>query len=471
MGSFSSARKSFQFRLHPGERRFILVAGDALVTSLALLLSIYLWGQVDWLDFSMELLAERIPTWFFFLPALWLVLNLEMYDVRRAGRRDETIKGVAITAVVCLVLYLLLFFFSEPGSLPRRGVATFVVASSILMLIWRFMYIRIFTAPEFMRRMLIVGAGRGGATMIKVFKELWPPPFYLVGLIDDDTTRHQSCVDDFPILGGSRDLLDIIEREQVTDLVFAITGDMCDDMFQALLQAEEMGINITSMAILYEELLGRVPIFLLRADWILRSFVDEARVDGFYELSKRLLDIFGGFVGTLILGLVTPFIGLAILLESGWPVFYTQGRLGKNGREYQIIKFRTMRNLYDEDGDLLPDKERITRVGWFLRKTHMDELPQFVNVLRGEMSLVGPRAEISQLVNKLQAKVPFYRARLLVKPGITGWAQVNFHYAATVEETAIKLEYDLYYIKHRKLLLDIIILLRTVGTVVGFRGQ
>jgi lipopolysaccharide/colanic/teichoic acid biosynthesis glycosyltransferase len=106
-----------------------------------------------------------------------------------------------------------------------------------------------------------------------------------------------------------------------------------------------------------------------------------------------------------------------------------------------------------------------------MRRTHLDELPQMINILRGEMSLVGPRAEISQLVTELQSKVPFYRARLLVKPGLTGWAQVNFGYAATVEETAVKLEYDLYYIKHRNMLLDFVILLRTVGTVVGFRGQ
>jgi lipopolysaccharide/colanic/teichoic acid biosynthesis glycosyltransferase len=225
------------------------------------------------------------------------------------------------------------------------------------------------------------------------------------------------------------------------------------------------------MPIYYEYLLGRVPIFLMPSDWILRSFVDEARAGGLYELTKRLLDIISGVVGVFVLALITPFVGSLILLESGRPVFYTQSRLGKNGREYWIIKFRTMRDIYDEKGNLLPDKERITRVGWFLRKTHMDELPQFINVLRGEMSLIGPRAEISHLVNKLQAQVPFYRARLLVKPGITGWAQVNYGYASTVEETGVKLEYDLYYIKHRSLALDFVITLRTIGTIVGFRGQ
>jgi lipopolysaccharide/colanic/teichoic acid biosynthesis glycosyltransferase len=266
-------------------------------------------------------------------------------------------------------------------------------------------------------------------------------------------------------------MLNIIEEQKVTDLIFSITGEMQDDMFQALLQAEEEGIEVTTMPIVYEDLLGRVPITLLRSDWILRSFVDQARANGLYELGKRVIDIIGGLVGVLGLAAITPFLGLAILLESGWPVFYYQSRLGKHGKEYKIIKFRSMREAFDETGKPLPDKERITKIGWFLRKTHLDESLQFINVLRGEMSLVGPRPEISQLVSDLQAKVPFYRARLLVKPGITGWAQVNFSYAATVEETAVKLEYDLYYIKHRNMLLDFVILLRTVGTVVGFRGQ
>lgn len=471
MGSIGSSQRPFQLRLHHGERKVILAAGDAVMAVVALLISIYIWGQKDWLDFSIDLLIKRIPSWFFLLPIIWLILNVEMYDIHRAGRRLDTVKGVAVSAGVSLILYMFVFFLSDPNSLPRRGVASFIVAASLLMIIWRFIYIRIFTAPDFMRRVLIIGAGRSGATLAKVVKETWPPPFYLVGFIDDDEIKVGTSVESWPILGTSRELLQIVDERMVTDLVFAITGEMCDDMFQAMMQAEEQGIEVTTMPVMYETLLGRVPIFLMRSDWLLRSFVDQARVGGLYEISKRLIDIMAGLIGVVGLVFLTPFLGLLILLESGRPVFYTQSRLGKSGREYSIIKFRTMRESFDQNGKLLPDKERITKIGWFLRKTHMDELPQFVNVLRGEMSLIGPRAEISQLVNKLQAQVPFYRARLLVKPGITGWAQVNYGYAATVEETAVKLEYDLYYIKHRNLILDFIIALRTVGTVVGFRGQ
>lgn len=437
---------------------------------LALLISLYLWNQQDWLDFR-QLLEQRIPEWFFLLPVFWLTLNVEMYDIRRAGRRRETIKGVGLAALFSFTLYLVVFFLSEPNSLPRRGVAIFIICATVLMIAWRFFYIQVFTAPEFMRRVIIVGAGRSGATLIRVVKEIWPPPFFLVGLIDDDHQKLGTLVEGYPVLGGSRDLPAILDRESVSDLIFAITGEMCDQMFQALLQAEEEGVEVTTMPMVYENLLGRVPIFLLRSDWILRSFVDEARANGLYEITKRVLDMAGGLVGVVGLAVLFPFIGFTILLESGFPIFYTQSRLGKHGREYKIYKFRTMRDTVGEDGRLLPDKDRTTRIGKVLRKSHLDELPQFFNVLRGEMSLVGPRAEISQLVDSLQSQVPFYRARLLVKPGITGWAQVNYGYASTVEETGVKLEYDLYYIKHRTLLLDFVILLRTVGTVIGFRGQ
>lgn len=436
----------------------------------ALVIAIVLWAQEDWLNLR-GLLETRVPGWFYLLPVLWLILNVEMYDIRRAGRRGETVKGVASAAAISMILYLFVFFLSEPNFMPRRAAVFFIIAASALMVTWRFIYIRVFTTPEFLRRALVVGAGRAGTTLVRVIKEIWPPPFYLVGLIDDDPSKCGALIEGYPVLGSSAELKQIIEQQHVTDLIFAITGEMCDEMFQALLQAEESGVEVTTMPVVYEDLLGRVPISLLRSDWVLRSFVDEARAHGMYELGKRLMDIAGGLVGVIVMIALTPFFGILILMESGWPIFYTQHRLGKNGREYKIIKFRSMREAYDENGRPLPDKERMTRVGWFLRKTHMDEIPQFINVLRGEMSLVGPRAEISELVSELQSKVPFYRARLLVKPGITGWAQVNFSYAATVEETAVKLEYDLYYIKHRNLLLDFVILLRTFGTVVGFRGQ
>jgi exopolysaccharide biosynthesis polyprenyl glycosylphosphotransferase len=472
--AYTATQKNSRWRMRTDERRAILLLGDLIVASLCLLISLLTWGKLDWLHMTQQFLNERIPIWFFFLPVIWLILNIEMYDTRRSGRRSETIKGISVSAGISLAIYLFVFFFAPKGELPRVGVATFIVASAVLTIAWRFIYIAVFTAPEFLRRVLIVGAGKAGSTLVQVIDQMHPKPYFIVGLIDDDPGKSGSLVEGYKIWGGCDQLMNVVKQQEVSDVIFAISNDMRPDMFRALLTAEEEGVEITTLPTVYEKLLGRVPILLLNSDWILRSFVDYAHASTFYELVKRLLDVIGGFIGVVLTALVFPFIALAIYLDTGRPVLFTQARLGQNGDEYSIIKFRTMVQDAEKDGKArvtVKNDTRITRVGRFLRKSRLDELPQFINVLRGEMSLVGPRAERSELVSELQAKVPFYRARLLVKPGLSGWAQVNFGYAATVEDTAVKLEYDLYYIKHRNLLLDFIILMRTFGTVIGFKGQ
>jgi lipopolysaccharide/colanic/teichoic acid biosynthesis glycosyltransferase len=266
----------------------------------------------------------------------------------------------------------------------------------------------------------------------------------------------------------------LLEDEQITDVLVAISGEMRGSTFQTLLDAQQSGVEIVRMPVVYEELFGRVPIRILETDWMLRSFVDQFRRNVFYRLAKRALDILGGLVGVGFFALFLPFVGIAIWFESGRPILYSQIRLGRGGEPYKILKFRTMRQDAEIGGQPVlakEDDERATKVGRFLRKTHIDEIPQFINVLRGQMSLVGPRSERPELVDYYQQYIPFYKARLLVKPGITGWAQVNFGYANSVEDTRIKLEYDLYYIKHRNIVLDILTLLRTPGTMLGMRGQ
>jgi exopolysaccharide biosynthesis polyprenyl glycosylphosphotransferase len=471
-------RKTKRWRLHTRERRTLLVLGDFLMAVIALMVALYFWALGEaFHDFTIEFLLERPPAWYYLLPFFWVVLLVELYDIHRAGDWGDTVRGVAMATLIGLGFYLLLFFyFTDPPNslLPRRGVAGFFVAAPVLTLIWRFLYIRIFTAPAFMRRVLLVGGGKAGETLLRVIDDLWPPPFFLVGIIDDDPQKIGTEIEGHQVLGDSNRLLEIVDDEEVSDIIVAISGEMQGSTFQKLLDTQEKGIEISRMPSVYEELLGRVPIQLLEADWILRSFVDQSRASEFYELGKRLLDIIGGLIGSLILLIFLPFISIGILLDSGRPVFYTQTRAGRGAQDYRILKFRTM--FQDAEADGVPqwaseDDERATRVGRILRRTHLDELPQFVNVLRGEMSLVGPRAERPELVEMFQKHVPFYRARLLVKPGMTGWAQVNFGYASTIDETVTKLEFDLYYIKHRNLLMDFVILLRTPSTVLGLRGQ
>ncbi len=471
----TQARKSVRWRIRPGERRILLVILDGLAASLALLIALYFWGENDpYLhEFGLEFLRARTQFWFYLLPVGWIVLLVEMYDVRRAHRSSDTVRGVSLAAGIYLTVYLLVFFLLN-RNLPRLGVGIFIAGAFCLTLVGRFAYISVFNAPQFTRRVLVIGAGKAGSALLKMIEGFTPAPFFVVGLIDDDPEKRGTRICGYPVLGGSDCLLDVIEQENISDLIFAISGEMQGKTFQAILDAEDQGVEVTTMPVIYEEQLGRVPIFHLDTDWILRSFVDQAHANAGYEMAKRLMDILGGLAGSLVLVVLLPFIALAILIDSGAPVFFLQNRLGKNGQMYKIIKFRTMRQDSEREGEVrvtMQNDERITRVGLFLRRSHIDELPQFINVLKGEMSLVGPRAERSELVSQLQQNIPFYRARLLVKPGITGWAQVNFGYAATVEDTAVKLEYDLYYIKHRNLVMDVVILLRTFGTVIGLRGQ
>jgi exopolysaccharide biosynthesis polyprenyl glycosylphosphotransferase len=444
------------------------------MAEIALLIAIYVWSVADIYQAFTLTFVRRLPSWIFLLPFLWPFLMTRLYEEHSARDRGQTLRDIALSALIGLGLYMVFYFTSAKGSLPRIGVAAFIIGVFILTLIWRLFYIRVFTAPQFMRRVLLVGAGETGKIMLKIINQIRPRPFILVGIIDDDPQKIDTSIEGYDVFGGFNELLDTISKHQISDLIVAITGRMQGGMFQALLDAQELGTDITRMPVVYEELLNRVPIRYLEAEWILRSFVDKARTEAFFEMMKRGLDILGGLVGMGILCLVFPFVGLAILIDSGRPIFYKQVRMGRGGQYYNILKFRTMRQDAEPDG--LPqwaeeNDRRATRMGLFLRKTHIDEIPQFYNVLRGEMSLVGPRAERPELVEWFQQHVPFYRARLLVRPGITGWAQVNQPYASTIDETIEKLEYDLYYIMHRSLLMDLRVILRTPNMVLGLKGR
>lgn len=462
------------WRLRPRERRTLLLIGDIVMAGIALIIALYFWSLADeFQSFSLDFIS-RSPAWFLILPLIWPILLTGLYEEHRARNPEEVFRGILLAAVIGLVIYTLIYFTSPPKSLPRRGVAMFIIGSSLLSLVWRLVYIRVFTAPQFMRRILLVGAGETGNIILKIVRELNPHPFILVGIIDDDPKKIGTEIHDYSVIGGSDCLLDTIVDYRITDLIVAISGYMQGSMFQALLDAQEIGVEIIRMPVAYEELLDRVPIRFLEADWILRSFVDQARVNAFYELGKRFLDIIGGFIGVLLFSGMLPFIALAIYLDDGLPIFYKQVRMGKAGEFYQILKFRTMHQDAEPDGQPQWAEEndsRATRVGKFLRKTHLDEFPQFINVLRGEMSLVGPRAERPELVEWFQQHVPFYRARLMVKPGITGWAQVNQAYASTIDETIEKLEYDLYYIKNRNIIMDFRVIMRTPNMILRFRGR
>jgi exopolysaccharide biosynthesis polyprenyl glycosylphosphotransferase len=470
--------------LRAGEHRLLLLIGDLITSVAAAFLALLVWQRYSILrlialgvkpERAESLVRIDVPFWFYLLPLAWLVLMTEVRDPHAAVSVRRTLRGIAIAAGLGIIVYSLAFILNrEPGSLPRIVVGAFIGLAALINLIWRLVYIRFYTSSGLSRRVLIVGAGKAGLTLVRVYGEAEPRPFTLIGFVDDDRRKLRRRYQGFPVLGASRDLLTLVEKHRVSDVVVAITGEVRGRTFQMLLDAQERGIEVTRMPTVYEEIARRVPIHHLESDWIIRSFVDQLKVSVVFEALKRLMDIGGALVGLLGFLPLWPIIALATMIDSGRPVWYSQRRLGKGGKEFTIHKFRTMFHIAQPEGTYRPTArrdERVTRVGRIMRTTHLDELPQFWNVLLGNMSLVGPRAEHGQLVAQYQKQIPFYRARLLAKPGLTGWAQVNYGYVMNARETAVKLEYDLYYIKHRSLVMDISILLRTIGVVLGRTGR
>ncbi|HBY08527.1 MAG TPA: glycosyl transferase [Chloroflexi bacterium] len=474
-----------RIRLRPSEHRVLLFIGDLLMSVASDFAAIYTWKEYQRYVLMADDLKPKvveqllgnieIPFWFYLLPFVWLLLMIELYEPHTATNWRKTLRGIAIAAFVGLVIYSLVFIIRvNPNALPRIGVGAFLLYASILTLLWRSLYIRFNTSSGQLRRILVVGAGKAGHTLAEVFLSQTPPPFNLIGYIDDDPQKLGQSIFDFPVISQSFELLEIIESYKISDIVVAISSAIQGATFQTILDAQEQGVEVTRMPTLYEEMTGRVPIHHLESDWVIRSFVDEARVSGMYLLAKRLIDVLGGLAGLVIFVIIFPLTALATLIDSGLPIFYSQIRSGKGGQLFKIYKFRTMRQDAEADGQARLAEEndpRVTVVGNFLRRTRLDEFPQFWNVLRGEISLVGPRAERPELVDSFQEQIPFYRARLLVKPGVTGWAQINYGYVSTVGDTAVKLEYDLYYIKHRTLGMDLNIILRTIGTMLSGKGR
>lgn len=468
-------KRSLRSRLTQSERRTVLFLGDLAMTSLSLLIALITWARGDdWFGFSPEFFAERPDNWFYLLPILWLMLLIPLYDVRRAGSIRFTMTAISILTVSVFLTYLLIFFVAPPKALPRRGVAVFILCCSLFTLLWRIFYIRALTGANLKAKTLIVGAGKAGSRVAEIIRQTKDAPYELVGFIDDDPDKIGTMIEDTPVLGDSYSFYKNIATYNVSHVIMAISNRMNKDLFEALTIAEETGLTVLTMPRVYEDLLKRIPVYLLGTDWMVRDFYDQAHSSVMQDVMKRAFDVAGACVGMIFLGICFPFIALAILIDSGRPIFYTQERLGLRGEPFKILKFRTMFTDAEADGVARPASEadvRITRTGNFLRKSHLDELPQFINVLRGDVSLVGPRAERKEIVEQLQKTIPFYRGRLLVRPGITGWAQINYGYASGAEQNAVKLEYDLYYIKRRNLWLDISILFKTVQSVFGLKGR
>jgi len=289
-----------------------------------------------------------------------------------------------------------------------------------------------------------------------------------------DHAPHLTVVGFFDEGDEDTDPLDaVVAREGIAEVVLAWDKASRGARLPELLRCQERGVDVVPMSTVYEQLLRRVPVSHLPPDWPFTLLAEAVRARDASRMAKRLVDIAGAGLGLLVLLVVFPIVGLVLLVESGGPLFYRQVRCGAGGASFRVLKLRTMRANAESDGPrwAATDDDRVTAVGRVLRRSRLDELPQMINILRGEMSLVGPRPERPEFIAELEQQIPLYRARLMVQPGLTGWAQVNLPYADSLDGARQKLEYDLYYIKHRTLAFDGWILLRTLTTILRFGGR
>jgi len=276
------------------------------------------------------------------------------------------------------------------------------------------------------------------------------------------------------VLGECREFRRLIEQAGASDVVVAITKPERIDpaLLRAIIDCHEQGIQITEMPVLYEQLTRRVPV-----EYVGRNLHVVLPLKAYPPRSertlKRLFDIIIGILGLFVTALLIPWVWLGSLVDRGGSIFYRQVRIGRGGKPFQLMKFRTMVPEAEADGPQWADEDdgRVTRTGRIVRRLHLDEIPQAINIIRGELSFIGPRPERPEFVAQLEPLIPFYRARHAIRPGVTGWAQVCYGYGASVEDTLIKVQYDLYYIKHQSLWLDLVILMKTIGLVLTLRGR
>jgi exopolysaccharide biosynthesis polyprenyl glycosylphosphotransferase len=476
--SLSRPATSRRLGLYLSERRLLLLVGDLAMLSLALLAALRL--RIPYLALAhtsaRQLVAAR-PEWWLLLGVLWVAIAAiaGCYDLRRAARIGEGAVHTAGCALVVSALYLVVPVISAPLTRSRLAWFLFAGLASVAVAGWRAFYAWVLASHTFSRRVLIVGAGQSAGLLARAIDDLGPSSgITVVGLVDDDPAKRTLRLGQASVLGRCPTLTALCAEIAVDEVVVAITdpGRIRPETVETLVRCWEAGVHIVPMSLYYEELQGALPIDHIGANLFALIDRNGAVVTRLWDAARRLLDIVAGAVGLLLLIPFLPLIALAIYLDNPGPIFYQQIRVGRGGRPFVVTKFRSMVPDAERDGAQWSQESdpRVTRVGRWLRKTRLDETPQLWNLLNGTMSLIGPRPERPEFVDDLAELLPYYRIRHSVKPGITGWAQVCYRYGNSVDDAKRKLEYDLYYIKRRGPVLDVLILLRTIRVVLQMQG-
>ncbi|RLC36771.1 hypothetical protein DRH29_03815 [candidate division Kazan bacterium] len=451
--------------------KLLLAAGDLVLLYLALWLALALRYQnaPDWLTF----LEHAKP--FSAVYILWLILfyTNNLYNLIRLRDQLNIYFDLARALTLGALIAVLVFYILPTSDLtPKRLLIIDAGILGIMLIAWRALFTKIFSNILPLNKVAILGITIRSLELGRELLSNKNSGYRLVALVGDGDQKITAPANlkEIEIVENPLNLLQHIKRDGINTLVVA-SDSLKQSLLNQLFEYLPLQVKFYNLPDFYEELTDKVPVTRLNRGWFLNNINETDKIT--YDFVKRVIDV---VASTILLAVLSPIILLSVLaiaIDSRGPVIYRQKRVGQKNKIFTIFKLRTMVQGAERTGIQWTQKQdtRITRVGYFLRKTRLDEIPQLVNVLRGEMSIIGPRPERPEFINELAARIPFYQTRHLIKPGLTGWAQVKFPYGASVEDAKEKLQYDLYYIKHRSMLLDLSIIIRTIVTVLGFQGR
>jgi sugar transferase (PEP-CTERM system associated) len=396
----------------------------------------------------------------------------DLYDLRTVTDRRELFTRL-VQAVSATSFLLAAVYFWSPQLVVGRGV--FVISSLLVLALvagWRlaFEWVTGLAAPR--ERLLVVGTGPAAVGLAReLFAQRQELGIEIVGFVDPDPARVGAPVINPGVIGTIEDIPSIVRARGVNRVVVSLADARGKLPMDKLLDIRLEGVSFDHLASVYEELTGKIAVENLRPSWLI--FSDGFSKTRLQQSAKRLMDIAAAVIGLVLVAPVMLVVAAAVKLTSPGPALYRQQRVGQHGRVFTVNKFRSMRqNAEAGTGAVWAQKNdaRVTTIGRFIRRTRLDELPQLWNVLIGDMSLVGPRPERPEFVRQLASQIPFYHQRHIIRPGLTGWAQVRYTYGSSVEDAMEKLQYDLFYIKNLSIALDLFIIVSTIKTVIMRKG-
>lgn len=449
------------------ERKILLRVFDVLIVLAALyLLSSYF--KFDYFHFS-------IHNYFWtFVLAFYLMFFgtiFEMYNLQVAGNQFQIMKSIILTATTTVAVYLLTPILTPSLPKNRLQILFFYVAILGALFLWRMIYQKYLASHRFNKKVLFLADDKTVDGLVSELERA-DPNYKVMGYLSTKESLKRKVKNTKVTL---ENLEDFIGRHSISEIVIAnkSTDEVPAEVYDKLLSFLENGIIIREYSQVYEISTYRLPVQFSEKDFYKYFPFSRSNQNKLYLYAIRCFDIVMSLLGLSIAMLLIPFLFVANLMANKGPLLYTQERVGKNGIPFKIYKFRSMVTNAEANGAVFASANdtRVTPFGKFLRKTRIDEFPQFINILKGDMAVIGPRPERPIFVKQIAEIMPFYQTRHVIKPGLTGWAQVKHAYGETIDDSLIKLQYDLYYIKHRSLFLDVNIVIKTLSTVLFFRGQ